>query len=115
MMLAEEDPLEAERFVLHPEIEIAREISRHVLRIGVVIGAAQFGKKFKEPWLDHSSLSVSHLLAAFCASAAARLCSVRMNCARWAPTIRSTSRSCAMALAISLTRAASPFAVSVSA
>ena len=48
-------------------------------------------------------------------SAAASFLRMPMKCARSAPTSRSSSRSCSMALAISLIRAALPFGVSVSA
>jgi hypothetical protein len=55
MVLAEKDALEAQRFVVHPEIEIARKIGRHFMWLRVAILTAQLRKKLKHPWLDHPS------------------------------------------------------------
>src|SRR4029079_11324031 len=71
MVLAEKYSLEAERLVLHPEIEITREISRDRIRLGVVVFAAQLRKKLEDPWIDHSSPVLF-----FCGEARGSLCGI---------------------------------------
>jgi hypothetical protein len=47
MVLAEEYAFEAKRLITNPQIEVAREECRHIVRIRFQTWATQFGQEFK--------------------------------------------------------------------
>src|SRR5581483_4183120 len=100
MVLAEKDALEAQGFVVRPEVEIARKMPAHVHRAWLAVRARQLGEELEQPRLDHGRSSSPE------SPAAIRL-RMRTNSVRFSrPTRRSRSRSCSTAAASSSCMAA---------